>query len=349
MNISTRTILKVLTVTTAFLAIIYGLYITRGVLTWVITAFALALALNPLVAWTQRKIPKHSRIAATLVVFTVLLGAFAILAVTLFPPVVSQTQQLVSDLPRYTNEFSQPGTFVGDFIVRYDLISRIQSSQSQIISWATNASGSFVGIVAGVFSSLIALVSIFGLTFFMLLEGPAWIKMFWQTQAKSRHGHGKRLAEEMYQAMVGYVNGKLLAAVLAGISTAIALVILGVPYAAPLALILALLSIIPIFGATIGALIVVGVCLFSSVSDAVIMLIFFFIYQQIENNIIQPYIFKKVLDVSPLLTFISVLVGTTIGGILGALIAIPVTASIQILVRDYYSRRAAKEGKTLEA
>ena len=149
----------------------------------------------------------------------------------------------------------------------------------------------------------------------------------------------------MYQAMVGYVNGKLLAAVLAGISTARALVILGVPYAAALALVLALLSIIPIFGATIGAIIVVGVCLFHSVSSAVIMLIFFFIYQQIENNIIQPVIFKKVLDVSPLLVFVSVLVGTAAAGILGALIAIPVTASLQILIRDFYARRADKEVK----
>lgn len=345
MNISTRSILKVLTVTAAFVVVLYCIYISRTVLAWVVTAFALALALNPPVAWTERKIPGHSRILATLIVFLVLLSSFGILAVTLFPPVVGQTEQLLQNLPSYTDQLTRPGTFTGDLIVRYDLVNQIQNSQSELVSRLTNASGTFVGVVLGVFSSLLAIVSIFGLTFFMLLEGPTWVSMFWQTQAASSRAHGKKLAAEMYQAMVGYVNGKLLAAVLAGLTCAIALIILGVPYAAALALVLALLSIIPIFGATIGALIVVAVCLFTSVSSAIIMLIFFSIYQQIENNIIQPVIFKKVLDVSPLLVFISVLIGTTAAGILGALIAIPVTASLQILIRDFYSRRAAKEAK----
>jgi predicted PurR-regulated permease PerM len=345
LNISTRSILKVLTVTTAFLLVLYATYVSRTVLTWVVTAFALALAMNPPVAWTERKIPGHSRITATLLVFLVLLASFGILAVTMFPPVISQTQQLIENLPEYTNQITAPGTFSGDLISRYDLVNQIQNSQSELVGRLTNASGTFVGVVVGLFSSLLAIVSIFGLTFFMLLEGPTWISMFWQTQAASKRAHGKKLAAEMYQAMVGYVNGKLLAAVLAGITTFIALIILGVPYAAALALVLALLSIIPIFGATIGALIVVAVCLFHSVSSAVIMLIFFFIYQQIENNIIQPVIFKKVLDVSPLLVFVSVLVGTAAAGILGALIAIPVTASLQILIRDFYARRAAKEAK----
>ncbi len=345
MNISTRTILKVLTVTTAFLLVLYAMYVSRTVLTWIVTAFALALAMNPPVAWTERKLPGHSRITATLLVFTVLLASFTVLAVTLFPPVISQTQQLIENLPQYTSQITAPGTFTGDIITRYDLVNQIQNSQSELVSRLTNASGTFVGLVMSLFSSLLAIVSIFGLTFFMLLEGPTWMSMFWQTQAAKKRSHGKKLAAEMYQAMVGYVNGKLLAAVLAGISTAIALVILGVPYAAALALVLALLSIIPIFGATIGAIIVVGVCLFHSVSSAVIMLIFFFIYQQIENNIIQPVIFKKVLDVSPLLVFVSVLVGTAAAGILGALIAIPVTASLQILIRDFYARRADKEVK----
>ncbi|GAC1600369.1 MAG: AI-2E family transporter [Candidatus Saccharimonadales bacterium] len=334
-----------MTVTAGFLLVLYAIYVSRTVLTWVVTAFALALALNPPVAWTERKIPGHSRILATLLVFVGLLIAFGVLAVTLFPPVVGQTQQLISNLPSYTNQLTSPGTFTGDLIAKYDLMHQIQRSQSELVSRLTNASGTFAGIVFGVFSSILAIVSIFGLVFFMLLEGPNWIGMFWQTQAASKRAHGKRLAAEMYQAMVGYVNGKLLAAGLAGITAAIALIVLGVPYAAALALVLALLSIIPIFGATIGALIVVGVCLFTSVSSAIIMLIFFFIYQQIENNIIQPVIFKKVLDVSPLLVFISVLVGTAAAGILGALVAIPVTASLQILIRDFYARESVKEAK----
>jgi predicted PurR-regulated permease PerM len=339
LNISTRTILKVLVVTALFVALVFGIYITRHVLTWVLMAFALSLAINPAVSWFSKKIPGHSRVISTLLVFLILLVAFALLALLLFPPVAGQTGQLFHNVPGYTRDLSRPGTFTGDFVNRFDLIRKIQDSQSEVISRLTSASGSFVSIVVGVFSSLIAVLSILGLTFFMLMEGPAWIKAIWEIVPDDRRRHAQRLTNEMYQAMVGYVNGKLLAAFLAGLSAGILLAILHVPYAAALALVVALLSIIPMFGATVAAVIVVLVCLFTSTTAAIVMGIFFFVYQQVENNIIQPVIFKHTVDVSPLLVFVSVLVGTAAAGILGALIAIPVTASIQILVRDFYSRR----------
>jgi predicted PurR-regulated permease PerM len=339
MNIHTRTILKVLTVTALFVGFIYGLYLTSTILTWLIMAFTLALAFNPPVAWLERKIPGHSRILATLLMFFAISVVVLVLAVTLFPPVVTQTEQLIHNLPSYTQQLSKPGTFVSDFVNQYGLIAKIQNSQAELVSRLTNASGSFVGFVASLFSSLIALVSIIGLTFFMLLEGPAWLATLWEVVPNDRRKHVQGLANEMYRAMVGYVNGKILAAFLAGLSAAVMLIILRVPYAAALALVVALLSIIPMFGATLAAIVVVLVCLFTAVADAVIMAIFFSIYQQVENNIIQPIIFKKTVDVSPLLVFVSVLIGTSVAGILGALIAIPVTASLQILARDFLSSR----------
>jgi predicted PurR-regulated permease PerM len=339
-SISTRTILKVLFVTAAFVGLIYFIYLTRTVLVWILTAFSLALALNPAVAWVERKIPGHHRITSTLLVFLMLCGGIAGLGVTLLPPVVHQTELLIQNMPQYTAELSRSGTPIGDFVTRYDLIAQLQDSQSELVTRITNVSGTFAGVVTGVFSSIIAMISIFGLTFFMLMEGPGWLQMVWNLFKDGEREHAKKLAAEMYRAMVGYVNGKILAAVLAGLSAAVMLVILHVPYAAPLAVLVALLSIIPIFGATIAAVIVVAVSLFTSVTAAVALAIFFFIYQQVENNIIQPYIFNKTVDVSPLLVFISVLLGTAVGGLLGALIAIPVTASVQILVKDFYRRRA---------
>lgn len=340
MEVSTRTILKVLLITSAFIGVIYSIYATWTVLTWIITAFSLALALNPAVAWVQKRLWRHNRIVATLLVFLTFMGVIVLLGVTMLPAVVTQTEQLVLNLPRYTMELSQAGTPTGDFILRYDLINRIQDSQSELISRLTNASGTFVNIVAGVFSSIVALLTILGLTFFMLMEGPAWIRMFWESQTSARREHYQALADEMYQAVVGYVGGKILAAFLAGLSAFVMLAILHVPYAAALALVVGILSIIPLFGATLGAAIVVAICLFTSVPVALIMAVFFVIYQQIENTVIQPIIFKKIVDVSPLLVGLSVLIGTAVAGILGALIAIPLTASIQILVKDYYSRRA---------
>jgi predicted PurR-regulated permease PerM len=231
---------------------------------------------------------------------------------------------------------------------QYDLIRHLQDSQSELISRLTNASGTFVGFFVGVLSSIVALLSIMGLTFFMLMEGPGWLKAFWKITPTHKRERYQRLASDMYHAMSGYVSGKLLAAVLAGVTAAIVMFILGVPYAAALALLVALLSIIPVFGATIAAVIVCLVALVAtSPQSALILAIFFFVYQQIENNILTPVIFKRTVDVSPLLVFISVLVGTAAAGILGALIAIPITASVQILIKDFYARRElALQAKT---
>jgi predicted PurR-regulated permease PerM len=280
---------------------------------------------------------------ATVLVFFGVVAALALLAATLVRPVIDQSEALVSNLPAYTEQLSRPGTWAGDIVNRYDLIERIQASQAELVSRLTNFSGTFVGVVFGVFSSLVAFISIFALTFFMMLEGPVWLGMLWEVLPPGNRKHAKKLAEEMYQAMVGYVNGKILAAFLAGVSAAIALIVLHIPYVAALSLVVAILSIIPVFGATIGAVIACAVALFTSPVAALILAIFFFVYQQFENNVIQPVIFKHALDVSPLLVFVSVLIGTALGGILGALIAIPITASIQILVRDYYGRRVASE------
>lgn len=329
-------------VTATFLGVLYAMYLSRTVLTWIVAGFSAALALNPAVAWVERRMPGRNRTLATLVVFVCLFCATLLLAVTLLPPVISESQQLLQNLPTYTAQLSQPGTFSGDLINKYELISKIQASQAELISRLTNVSGTFLGIVAGFFSSVLAVISIFGLTFFFLMEGPSWLSAFWNSRPQSQRSHGKRLAAEMYQAMVGYVNGKILAAFLAGISALIMLVTLNVPYAAALALVVALLSIIPLFGATVGATIVVAISLFHSAAAALVMGLFFIVYQQVENNLIQPLIFKHTVDVSPLLVFISVLIGTATAGILGALIAIPITASIQILVRDYYTRRTTK-------
>ena len=347
MNIPTKTIVKVLAVTFAFIGLLYFAYLTRTILVWLITAFALALALNPAVVWFQRITPKRNRLVATLMVSLLLTAASMFLAVLLVPPLITQTEQLVNDLPRYTAQVTDPGTFTGDLIQRYDLVDRIKSGQSDFIGRLTNAGGTFVGLLTGVFSSIIASLTIFGLTFFMLMEGPTWIGLFWRTQTNThRRERLQRLAADMYRAVGGYVIGKMVAALLAGLTTTIMLIILDDPFAVPLGLIVGILSILPLIGATIGAVIVVIATLFISVGDAIIMAIFFTIYQQIENNVIQPVIFNRTVAVSPLLVFISVLLGTAIGGILGALIAIPVTASLQILVKDIYRQRSGEHPKS---
>jgi predicted PurR-regulated permease PerM len=143
----------------------------------------------------------------------------------------------------------------------------------------------------------------------------------------------------MYNVVTGYVNGQLLIASIAGLTSLVAMVVVGIPNAIALAGVVALTGLIPLIGATLGAVIIVAVALFQSLGQAVFMLIFFIVYQQVENNAIQPYVQSKALEISPLLVLVAVIIGVSLGGLLGGFLAIPVAACARILLLDYIEQR----------
>ena len=335
MEVSSKTILKILTLTAAFVGLLYLAYLTRHEVFWLITAASLALALNPLVVRLTPHMPKKSRSLATGVVFIVIVVALIIFAITLIPPLFSQSEKLVQDAPRFTNQLMAPNSLTGDFIRHYNLVNHIKTSQDQIVSHLTSASGSLVGVVRAFFSSAISAITIVVLTFFMLSEGPAWRRRFWSLVPHKYSERNQRLATEMYNAVTSYVLGKIIMSLAAAIPTTILLLILRVPFAISLGIIVALFDLIPLIGATLGAIIVIAVCLFVSTSAAIFMIVFFLVYQQIENHVLQPIVFGRSVSISPLFVLVAVLFGAALGNILGALIAIPVAASLQILVKDY--------------
>lgn len=335
MEISSKTILKVLALTAAFIGILYLAYLTRHEIFWLITAFSLSLALNPVVAWLSRYMPRKSRGLATGIVFFAIIIGLMLFAITLVPPLVSQSEKLVQDAPHITNDLLAPNTITGSFIHRYNLVDRIQSSQSQIVSNLTSASGSLVGVAQSLFSSAVSATTIIVLTFFMLSEGTAWRRRFWILVPERHRERNQRIASDMYRTVSSYVLGKIVMSLIAAVPTGILLAVLHVPFAVSLAIIVGLFDLIPLVGATLGAIIVLVVCLFTSQLAAIIMLIYFLVFQQVENHVFQPLIFGKSVAISPLLVLLAVLFGAALGNILGALIAIPVVASLQILVKDY--------------
>jgi predicted PurR-regulated permease PerM len=335
MNIPSRTIVKVLSIITLFVVGLDIAYICRREIIWVITAYALALALNPATTWLAKRLPGRSRGLAAGLVFTGVLAFIALLAVLFVPPLVSQTEHLSQNLPRYTDQLLSNNSWSGKLITKYQLVDKVRTSQTELIAHLSNAGGSFLGIVESLFNSLIAGITIFFLTFFMLMEGPKWTKIFFDLHPDTRREHNRELAGRMYKVVTSYVNGKLLMSLLAAIPTALLLVILGVPYAISLGILIGVFDLIPLVGATLGAVIVVIVCIFSSSLAAIVMAIYFLIYQQVENHIFQPIIFGRSVQVSALVVLMSIVFGTAIGGMLGALLAIPVAASLQIVVKDY--------------
>jgi predicted PurR-regulated permease PerM len=335
MTIQSRTIIKVLGLSTLFLALLFLVYVARQELIWIGTAFFLAVALNPAVETLSKYMPWKSRGLAITVVILVALFLIGFLIYSFVPPLVNQTESLVNNLPGYTDQLINGHNIISDQVRHYHLVDKIRSSQDQITHYVSSAGGSFVGILKGLFSGLVAITTIIVLTIFMMLEGPTWVKSFWSVVPPSRRDHIRDLVSHMYRAVSGYVNGNLLTSLIAGVSTALILTILRVPYAIPLGVLVAVADLIPLVGATIGAVVVSIVAFFTSAVAGIIVVAFFLVYQQVENHVLQPIIYGKTVEMSPLTVVVAIILGAAIGGMLGALVAIPVAASLQILIRDY--------------
>jgi len=187
------------------------------------------------------------------------------------------------------------------------------------------------------------------LAFFMLLDGRRAIDWVFRELGSVRGPRYRRIADDVYRSVGGYVVGNLLISVVAGLSTWIVLTILGVPFAVPLAVLMAFLDLIPLVGATIaGILIGIVAAIHNFPGDLIVWAIYLIVYQQIENNVVQPFVYRKTVQLHPLVVIVAVLIGASLMGILGALVAIPVAGAIQILARDSWELRKAREPLTAE-
>lgn len=334
MSISSRSIVKVLTLTLLFVGAVYVAYLIRRELIWIGSALFLAIALNPAVDGLTRYMPRRSRNLAVGAVFLILVSVLTAVLAVFVPPLITQTELLIHNLPHYTEQLTNGSGWVSDQIRTYNLVDRVRQSQDQVLNYLSSAGGSFFVVLRDVFSGFAATMTVLGLTFFMLLEGPAWLEAIWRLIQPKHRTRIRILASEMYGAVSGYVTGNVFTSLLAAASTSIVLMLVGVPYAIPLGIAVGLFDLLPLVGATIGAAIVLVVSLFTSWGAALWMLGFFTVYQQIENHVLQPLVYGRTVKMSPLTVLVSVIIGAGLGGILGALVAIPIGASVQIILRD---------------
>jgi predicted PurR-regulated permease PerM len=150
------------------------------------------------------------------------------------------------------------------------------------------------------------------------------------------------VAHQIYRTVGGYVTGNLLISVIAGTSATIVLLLLGVPFAVALGVLVAILDLIPLAGATLAAIIVTLVALLHSLPAGIVVAIFFIVYQQLENHLLQPVVYGRTVQLSPLIVLISILIGAEVAGVLGALGAIPIAGAFQIVIVDWQQNRARR-------
>lgn len=335
-EISNRTIFRILLGITLFVGLIFLALVLRPQLVLIGTALFLAIALDPIVERIARYLPKRHRGLAAGVVLLLVVALLAFVVVSLIPPLVNQTQSLIDDFPQKINELRHSDNFLARFISESNILpDGANLDRAQLADRILGFGTSFADVARTALGSLVSILTVLVLTFFMIMEGPVWLKTYWRLTPARQRQHQQELAGQMYRVISGWVTGRLMMGTLAAIVASIAMTIVGVPYAVPLALLVGLLDLMPLVGASLGAVLVSFVALFKSFTAAVIMAIFFVIYQQLENTFIQPMIDSRTVQISPLTVLISAILGISLGGILGALVAIPAAGCAQILAKDY--------------
>jgi predicted PurR-regulated permease PerM len=254
-------------------------------------------------------------------------------------------------VPGYVDDLTKGRGRLGFLETKYHIVEKIREAVSSGgTSKVLGLTGAAISITKSVFTLVLAVITITFLTFFMLLEGPAWMDRFYGLLPERLQPRWRRIGHDVYRTVGGYVSGNLLISLIAGTLTTIVLLALGVPYAVALGVIVANLDLIPLAGATIAAIIIGTVAFLHTITAGIVVVVFFLIYQQVENHFLQPVIYGRTVQLSPLAVLVSVLLGAKLAGILGALGAIPVAGAIQVILIDWQRhRRVRLEGSPPDA
>jgi predicted PurR-regulated permease PerM len=344
-----RTVLMVAGLLICVAALVQVVLVSERVLIWVLISLFLAMALNPAVDWLQRHGVRR-RGAATALVFAGVSGVILGIAALIIPTLIQQVQDFVDALPGYVRDLTHGRGPLGFLETKYHVVEHVRDAvRGNGTGSLTGGANAALSLTQSIATFVAGLVTITFLTIFMLLEGPAWKTRIIALLPADSQPRWERIAQSIYRTVGGYVNGNLLISLIAGTATAVVLLSLGVPYALALGLIVAILDLIPLVGATLAAVIVTLVALADSVTSAIIVLAFFIVYQQLENHLLQPIVYGRTVRLSPLAILIAVLIGGEVAGIIGALCAIPVAGTIQILINEYLEYRRGRPAGTEEA
>ena len=334
-----RTILAILGIILAVTLTLQVVWLARQVITWIIISIFLALALNPAVNWLQEH-GLRRRGAAAAVAYLGTLAAIVGVGALFVPTLVDEANAFARELPNYVRDLTEGRGRLGELEREYNIVDRVQQAvEDGGAGSLLGISGTALAVTRGVLTAIVAIVTIGFMTFFMLIEGPNWIQRFYALVPQESRPRVERIANDIYLTIGGYVTGNLFISLIAGVASTIVLLVMGVPYAVALGLLVALLDLVPLAGATLAAVIVSTVAFLDSTPAGIVVLVFFIVYQQIENHVIQPVVYSRTVQLSPLAILIAVLIGAKLAGVLGALAAIPVAGTIQVLILAWLELR----------
>jgi predicted PurR-regulated permease PerM len=330
-----RTILTVLALIVAVYALLHVVVIARHVLVYVLIAIFLTLAINPLVALLMRRGIQSRGLASGAACVLVLL-TIAGIGYAFIPTLIDNVNNFVNAVPGYVHDLTKGKGRLGFLETKYHVVERLEHYVKQGgAKKLLGLSGAAISVTKGVLNFIVGTVTVAFLTFFMLLEGPAWMERIYGLLSEESQPRWRKVGHDISRQVSGYVTGNLVISLIAGGLTTFVLLGLGVPYAVALGLLVGLLDLLPLVGATIAAVVVAAVAFLHSLLAGIVIIVFFIVYQQVENHILQPLVYHRTVALSPLAILVSVLIGAEVAGVLGALTAIPIAGAIQVLIVDF--------------
>ena len=329
-KISTSSLFKIV-------GIILGLwfiYLIRNILVIIFIAVLLAMAFDPLVTYfKKRKIPRPLGIIIIYVgIFTVL----SLLIALIIPPLAEQIGQIASSFPSYWDQVTNYFSTLRDDPETSGLIANIKNSlESFETSFSQSATGIF-SLIKNAFGSIISFILVFVLTFYFLVQEDAIKRGFRLVTPQKYQPYLTDLLTRMQERLVQWLRGELLLGGIIGFLVLIGLMLLGVKYYLVLALIAGFSELIPYVGPVLGAVPAVFLAFMESPIKGVMVVILYWLIQQMENHLIVPKVMQKAIGLNPIIVIIVILVGAKVAGFVGVLIAVPTTAILSVLVTDIF-------------
>lgn len=346
-EIDTKTFVRFWLVVIGFGLAGLAIYSAKDALILLGVSLFLALALNRPVAAIARKLPGKSRLGGTALAYVTLILLLGCVVWFVVPPIVQQSAKFVESVPSLVDQAGSQWHGVNSFIdknnLRPQVDAMLENLKQQSSAWAASVGTNILSSVGSLASFVGSLFLVIVLSFLMLLEGPTWMRRLWGLyNDQSKMENHKKLAGQMYNVVTSYVSGQLTVSGIDAVLSGFVVFVLSMAFSAVdsnLAMLTVMatfiLTLIPMFGATLAGILISLLLFFNNVTAGVIYAIYFIVYQQIENNFIAPSIQSKKLELSALMVLSSVTIGLYVGGLLGSLIAIPAAGVARILLENY--------------
>lgn len=337
-RLSTANIVRVILTVVAVLLVVYAAFLVRAILVLVVVAGFLAAGLDPAVRRLEKLGLKRGQAVAV-----IFIGAIAVITaffVAVIPPLVTQVTEFATNVPQYVENLAEENPEVQEFVSKNDISEKLRQATQNVPAAISGSVGNILGIAGSVIGTFFSIITVVVLTIYFLLSFARIREGSLKLVPKSKRENIRDLLDPILDKIGGYIAGQATVALLAGALAFVFLSIVGVPFPVALALWVTIAALIPLVGATLGAVPAVIAAFFVSTGVGIGTLVYFLAYQQIENYVIAPRIMTRAVDVSPAAVLLAALIGGSLLGFIGALMAIPAAASLKLIANEVFIPKA---------